>query len=105
MDKHYKEYDMIAEVNGCDKKRLYKLFDDDLQRECYNWAMDEYWKQFGNNKIPKMFLGFGNCVINVWDIYRKLLKKPEYKAKKPKIVFGSMGFKKLCSDDIWWEFG
>lgn len=70
--------------------------------------MDNYWKPIGNDELSIKLFKFGNCVINVWVVYKDLMRNPKWndvKLMKPKIVFGSLGFKKINSQEIWWEYG
>jgi len=106
MDYAYEEYNLIKKLNGCEGDLQYREFDDDLQKKCFNWSM-KYWKPIANTPLPKQLM-FGNCVINVWEVYKDIMRKPEWidmKLAKPKIVFGSLGFKKINSQEIWWEYG
>ena len=108
LDYPFEEYNMIKKLNDCEGQIQYKEFDDNLQKKCYKWSMDKYWKNIGNDILPNSLFKFGNCMINVWNYYRIIMREPKYKYlkdKKPKIVFGSLGFKKINSEDIWWEFG
>tara|TARA_R100000654_G_C2683443_1_gene127618 strand:- start:976 stop:1494 length:519 start_codon:yes stop_codon:yes gene_type:complete len=108
MDYPFEEYNLIKKLNGCEGDLQYKEFDDDLQKKCYKWSMDNYWKPIGNDELSIKLFKFGNCVINVWVVYKDLMRNPkwnEVKLMKPKIVFGSLGFKKINSQEIWWEYG
>tara|TARA_R110002012_G_scaffold274680_1_gene461019 strand:- start:445 stop:960 length:516 start_codon:yes stop_codon:yes gene_type:complete len=107
MDYPFEEYNVIKKINVCEGDLQYREFDDDLQKKCYNWSM-KFWKSIGNDELPKQLFKFGNCVINVWEVYKDLMRNPKWnkvKLMKPKIVFGSLGFKKINSQEIWWEYG
>ena len=97
VDNYFPQYDFIKRFNRCEGEMLHYPAPQDVQEE----LLDLLAKKFKNRKYSSQDLAgfvplFNNCDRNA------VLAQKVFGGK---IVFGSMGWKKIGSDKVHWEYG
>lgn len=109
IDWDFEKYDYIKRVNNCKGNKIYceapiqtqrlmielcyRMSNEALQSNNENCAikMKKLYEMMGfADREPDMC--FGNCIIEILE-------------NGGELKFGSMGWKKKNSNDIWWEYG
>jgi len=110
IDWNFKEYKLIQKIQGCSDRAVYMPTDQKIQNiiiatykaaimsmtksKTWEGACDEYLARMKKAGVKRV--ACYNCIINC------LMEQHLHGGE---IVFGSMGWKKLDSDKVWWEFG
>jgi len=115
IDEDFSSYDLIKIIRNCEGEKIYcELVGEEERKKvwkyiykkclknkikdienlgCYgyeNWY--SYWEQTDKDNRNL------NCFMNAYQYH---LQNP----KTTRLCFGKMGWKKINSNDIWWEFG
>lgn len=103
IDPHFQDYDIIKSINGCVGDAIYCPAPKSVQDEFINALKKCYTKEFGS--IPEFVEFYKKNGFRQRANQCDKISLINWIENGGEIVFGSMGWKKRNSDEVWWEFG